>query len=141
MSDGNDNRQHRMKAETGHFNVIPGNVELKFIPFAGPVANVANLAMSAFTSPLTTTVIEPAEPKQVEPIKPGSIISGPNYNVLLLFVFGLTVVTGAAQLMLALALGEHPTPMQQQAFAAMNFAWQAGLGAILGLLGGKAINQ
>jgi len=53
-------------------------------------------------------------------------------------VAAITVLAGAAHIVLAVSL-PTPTPNQQTAFDAMGFAWQAGIGAMFGLLGGKVI--
>ena len=60
----------------------------------------------------------------------------PAFKLVFLSVLAITVLCGIAQLILA-GIWPQPTANQQAAFEAMGFAWKAGLGAILGLLGGK----
>lgn len=61
----------------------------------------------------------------------------PAYKLILVAVIAITLLSGAADIVLA-GIWEHPTPNQQSAFEAMGFAWKSGLGALFGLVGGKA---
>ncbi len=66
-----------------------------------------------------------------------------NFKLVFLCVFGLTIACLIGLAVIA-ALGssattENAIPIGQRNFqAACSFGWQAGLGAMLGLLGGKA---
>jgi hypothetical protein len=53
-----------------------------------------------------------------------------------LSVLGITIAAGIVQIVLA-TVWTAPTPNQQTTFEAMGFAWKVGIGAIVGLLGGK----
>lgn len=59
-----------------------------------------------------------------------------NFKLVFLTIVALTLICGITHVLLA-AVWESPTPNQQSAFDAMGFAWKAGVGAILGLIGGK----
>jgi hypothetical protein len=56
------------------------------------------------------------------------------FKLIFLTVVGITLLSGAAEIMLA-TLWVSPTADQQSAFEAVGFAWKAGIGAIFGLLG------
>ena len=60
-----------------------------------------------------------------------------NYKLLILVTAAITVASGLAEIILA-AVWSNPTANQQTAFAAMDFAWKAGIGALFGLLSGKS---
>jgi hypothetical protein len=79
--------------------------------------------------PSTTTGGRPSKP----------IVVNPNFKLVFLTVVAITVLSGIAQIAMASAWGEHPHPNQQSTFEAFGFAWKMGIGAIVGLLGGKVI--
>jgi hypothetical protein len=60
-----------------------------------------------------------------------------HFRLVFITVTIITVACGICSMVLA-AIWTLPTPNQQSAFEAMGFAWKAGIGAIFGLLGGKA---
>jgi hypothetical protein len=60
----------------------------------------------------------------------------PTFKMVFICVVTITVVSGIAVVWLA-DHWQSPTQNQQNAFAAADFAWKAGIGAIFGLLGGK----
>ena len=66
----------------------------------------------------------------------GAIVLSPTFKLIFVAVFAITVLSGVAQIVMA-ALWDAPTGLQQDVFSAMGFAWKAGFGAIVGLLGGK----
>jgi hypothetical protein len=59
------------------------------------------------------------------------------FMLVFLTVVLLTTASGAAALVLAFAT-DAAHPNQQTMFESMNTAWKLGLGAIFGMLGGKA---
>jgi len=61
----------------------------------------------------------------------------PAFKMIFFAVLTLTILAGIAQIALA-GIWPTPTSNQQSAFEAFGFAWKAGIGAIFGLLGGKA---
>ena len=68
--------------------------------------------------------------------KPNKIVLNPLFNLVFGAVVALTVLARAAVIALA-AIWTTPTANQQSAFEAAGFGWKAGLGAILGFIGGK----
>ncbi|HEV2549971.1 MAG TPA: hypothetical protein VGU20_21855 [Stellaceae bacterium] len=58
------------------------------------------------------------------------------FLVVFLAVIAITIASGAA-LFLAAHFWAQPTPSQQSTMQSMDFAWKAGVGAILALLGVK----
>lgn len=60
----------------------------------------------------------------------------PTFKLVFLSVLGLTILGGVAEVIMA-ACWTAPTPNQQSAFEAAAFVWKAGVGAVLGLVGGK----
>ena len=60
----------------------------------------------------------------------------PTFKLVFLSVLGLTILAGAAEVIMA-AYWTAPSANQQSAFEAASFVWKAGVGAILGLVGGK----
>ena len=74
--------------------------------------------------------------RHVPSVAASTTVLSPAFKLVFLSILLLTVVCGAAQLVLA-SVWTDPTPNQQGAFEAMGFAWKAGLGSIFGLLGGK----
>jgi hypothetical protein len=121
-----------------------------------PLANSAILIAHAITNPFRTAVIELPEkvsPQRQPTKKPGqegqlrttapmprahqrSITASPTFNVTLLVVIVITLLTGVAQIALASTWLE-PTAIQQSTFDAMGTAWKMGFGALVGLLSGK----
>ena|SRR5260370_849729 len=65
-----------------------------------------------------------------------TFVLSPRFKLIFLTVLGITVVAGVAQIVLA-AVWQTPSPNEQSTFEAFGFAWKLGLGAIVGLLGGK----
>lgn len=66
-----------------------------------------------------------------------TVIVSPTFKLIFLAVIGLTLFCGVAAIALAM-LGDGAGANQQAVFNAMNSGWQLGLGAVFGLLGGKA---
>jgi hypothetical protein len=150
-----DKKHYVLKAGTGEIRVVPGSANL--------IANVATIAMESFASPTTETIIQtpsvsapgqqgtapppPPPPRRKgagtgaaappSPAKPPIVLS-PHFKMIFLAVLALTILAGLALITLA-SIWTSPTELQKQAFSAMDFAWKAGLGAIFGLLGGKAL--
>lgn len=62
----------------------------------------------------------------------------PLFKTVLLVVLLLTLGAGLAHVVMA-AAWEHPTALQQSAFDTMETSWKTGFGALIGLLGGKAM--
>jgi hypothetical protein len=60
-----------------------------------------------------------------------------NFKMVFLVVAAITVLSGIASIVLA-GWWLTPTQNEQNVFDSMSFAWKAGIGAILGLIGGKA---
>jgi hypothetical protein len=65
------------------------------------------------------------------------IIVSPTFKLIFLTVVVLTVASAIVATAIAFATN-NSQPNQQAVFDSMNTAWQLGLGAIFGLLGGKA---
>jgi hypothetical protein len=65
------------------------------------------------------------------------IVVSPVFKLVFLTVVFLTVGSGIAATVMAFA-GDGSHPNEQAVFESMNTAWKLGLGAIFGLLGGKA---
>jgi hypothetical protein len=65
-----------------------------------------------------------------------------NFKLVFLCIFGLTLLCFVGMVVLAVcssATMENSVPLAQRNLQVMcNFGWQAGLGAMLGLLGGKS---
>ena len=60
----------------------------------------------------------------------------PNFKLAVIIVLLITVLSGIAEIILA-NVWLNPTSNQQSAFEGFSFAWKAGIGAILGLVGSK----
>jgi hypothetical protein len=120
-----------------------------------PVANAAMIVAQTFSAPFAALAIDlsTAEPIAVAASYDSPPVAGANastggalpantalilpiFKTVFFAVLIITILCGIAELILA-AIWEKPTTNQQAAFQAMDFAWKAGLGAILGLLGGK----
>jgi len=63
-------------------------------------------------------------------------VLSPTFKLVFLSVLALTIMSGAATVFFAW-VWEEPTRNQQATFDAVSFTWKLGMGAILGLLGGK----
>ena len=73
----------------------------------------------------------------VPPPHPPVVLSS-HFKLIFLTVVGITVVAGLLHVCLA-GVWIAPTNNQQSAFESMGLAWKLGLGAILGLVGGKIV--
>jgi hypothetical protein len=67
-----------------------------------------------------------------------AIVVSSHFKLVFLSILAITLLSGAVQTLLAFSWPD-PTKAQQEVFEAMGFAWKLCLGAIVGLLGGKAI--
>jgi len=106
-------------------------------------ANAVSVATSvASSSPFeasTVHLIEPeATPKKSDRPLTTPATLHPAFKLVFWTVVAIVVIAGVAQFAMA-DRWAAPTPIQQSTFEAAGFAWKAGIGAILGLLGGKAI--
>jgi len=59
-----------------------------------------------------------------------------HFKLVFLSVFGLVILCGVGSAVLA-GIWTEPTNAQGTAMASCDFAWKAGVGTLLGLLGGK----
>ncbi len=64
------------------------------------------------------------------------IVISPVFKLVFLTVVALTIASGATAVIMSF-VGNSSQPNQQAIFESMNMTWKLGLGAILGLLGGK----
>jgi hypothetical protein len=81
----------------------------------------------------------PATRRGLPPVGRGpSATVPPAFKMIVLIVVALTVLSGGCYLMLALMLAD-PTDLQKAAFETMGTSWKIGFGAIVGLIGGKAV--
>lgn len=118
---------------------------------ANPIANSAIIAYNSITSPGQSFFVVPQQLVQkadktgraytrdaaYDPSKtPGAIKASSTFTLIFAAVFVITVLSGIAQIVMAI-YWEHPTSPQQEVFSAMGYAWKIGFGAIVGLLGGK----
>jgi hypothetical protein len=119
-----------------------------------PIANAALIVSQTLASPLSASAINLSNARPTAlalSTVPASTVAGtsppsgsavdtgfisPTFKMVFIAVLVVTISCGIAELVLA-SVWEKPTTNQQAAFEAMGFAWKAGLGAILGLLGGK----
>ena len=120
----------------------------------GFIETMARVVVETFTAPLQQSLVD-RETGQTErpPIlrEPMTLGAGqptqrpgqhkaelkPAFKLAVITVLAITVLSGMAEIALA-NVWSVPTPNQQSAFEGFNFAWKAGIGAILGLIGGKA---
>jgi len=111
------------------------------------IENLIRVAWAVLKAPLRETTVQFYEWRLVSCVAPGGggsskvpskqEILSRNYKTLILATVAITAGAGLTEVVLAFAW-RSPTANQQTAFAAMDFAWKAGIGAIFGLLGGKA---
>jgi hypothetical protein len=102
-------------------------------------SNSAVIVASSISSPRTETLVDLAASKSVPrgATAPGHAIArvSPTFKMVLWIVVAITLLGGFFEIVLA-GVWPTPTPNQQVAFEAMDWAWKSGIGAILGLLGG-----
>jgi hypothetical protein len=147
----NEKKHYVLNAEAGSYRISGGVGTL--------IANTALIVSETLRSPTEETVIVPGSAKTqrreeavaerpptrrlttdaaYDPTKaPGAIILSPRFKLIFFAVLILTILAGIAEIAMA-AAWPTPTDQQHQVFLAMDFAWKAGFGAIVGLLGGKA---
>ena len=141
----NERKHYVLNAETGTYRVTGGSTVF---------ANTATIVSESITSPSESSIILPqavTPPKADSPVRarttdaafdpskvPGAIVLSPAFKLVFLSVLAITVLSGVAQIVMA-SLWNSPTGLQLDVFSAMGFAWKTGFGAIVGLLGGKAI--
>jgi hypothetical protein len=98
-------------------------------------ANVATIIGQSIISPFKTTQVNIRSTRRVA--TPRTEPVGPPYKLALLLVFLLTIGSLAGQAYLATLWTGDLTPLQGKVVESLGFGWQAGFGAIVGLLGGK----
>lgn len=98
---------------------------------SGLTLEPASAARAAAPIPLAAT-----EPTANSGNGDRTIVVAPFFKLVFLTIVVITVLCGAADIAMA-GVWSDPTSMQQSAFEAAGFAWKAGIGAILGLIGGK----
>lgn len=120
----------------------------------GPLSTAWLTLRETFRDPFSTTMIwseipietksyDPAEDarrRQLRDISLGRVPARvpPLFKLVIFVVVALTAAAGAAHIVMALIWME-PTEMQRSAFETMETSWKIGFGALVGLLGGKAI--
>ncbi len=126
-----DEKKHYvLQTEAGSFRMQGGIANL--------VANSAVIASASVLSPTEETIIIPGAKKAQQPTAtdPSAIVVPSRFKWAFISVLAITVFAGVAEIIMASIWGT-PTGLQQQSFLAMDFAWKAGFGALVGLLGGK----
>lgn len=123
---------YSIKAEAGQFKVKVGG---------GSIANSAIVISDTLRSPQTNTVIvssdeEAKRAESGENIGGGGIVVRSEFKLILWAVILITAFSGLAEIVMA-GLWTTPTNMQQEVFDKMGLAWQVGVGALIGLIGGK----
>ena len=108
---------------------------------ANLVANSAVVATATIISPRTETLVDLTASRTIPtgeapPAVHAIARVSPTFKLVFLSVLGITVAAGVLQIILA-AAWQEPTHNEQSTFEAMGFAWKVGIGAIVGLLGGK----
>jgi hypothetical protein len=99
-------------------------------------ANAVSIASVSLSSPSRASVIT-LRGHQSGSDLPRIVALTPAFKLVFLTVTTITILCGVAEIALAAAY-VAPTFNQQAAFEAMAFTWKTGIGAIFGLLGGKA---
>jgi hypothetical protein len=104
-------------------------------------ANTAILIIEALRSPLTTTVVVPpnanGEASKEAANDPAARKGGPGFKLALIAVIAITFLSGIALVVMAAAFPDPANALQTRAFEAMIDAFWAGIGALVGLIGGK----
>jgi len=116
------------------------------------VANAARVLAETFSAPTTDSFIDletgdterlPSyinlwgRPHAPVPARRPPAALKPTFKWALITVAAITLLSGIALIVLA-DIWHDPTPNQQSAFEAFDFAWKTGFGAFCGLVGGKA---
>jgi hypothetical protein len=109
--------------------------------------NLASIAWAIIKAPLKESTVQLYTYVYYRGVRPGGSgvsrtpskreVLTHNYKLLILVTVAIAVASGLAEIILA-AVWSNPTANQQTAFAAMDFAWKAGIGALFGLISGKA---
>lgn len=144
-----DEKKHYvLKAETGHFKVVGGS--------SNPVVNTAIIATNSITSLGHDFVVVPPTPMgeleskkrwrttdaAYDPTKvPGAVIVSSAFTMIFTVVAAITIVGFIAELLFAIYWTGSLTPLQERGFSSADWAFKAGFGAILGLLGGKQTSK
>lgn len=123
-----------MSLEPGDSNLEGKNATLR-IGTANALSNTAILAVEAFRSPLATTTVVPPHAAASDPAAKSG---GPGFKLALLAVISVTVVCLAAMLIIAFALHGQPNSVQAKVLDTVTNVFVAGIGALIGLIGGKA---
>jgi hypothetical protein len=110
-------------------NVIAGT--------ANSVSNTAILVINAFRSPLTTNIVTPPN-EPPETTDPAKKTGGPGFNLALIAVIAFTAFCGVVLVGMSATFPDHANAIQTSAFDTMRNGFWAGLGALVGLIGGKA---
>ena len=111
-------------------------------------ANTAAVIREVFNAPTKDSVVEsmeqpehkpggvgmPAPRVPTEPVK--ETVVGSNFKMIFICVLLLTVGTLVAEIVMVWAFNP-PTANQQNLITGLESVWKGGVGAILGLLGGK----
>jgi hypothetical protein len=109
---------------------------------ANPVSNTAILVIKSFFSPFSTTVVAPpnasGKPLEEAVRDPAARTGGPGFKLALIATVIITVLCGIAVVVMALMFPDQANTIQIKAFNTMSDVFSAGIGALLGLIGGKA---
>ncbi len=106
---------------------------------------VLRLIAQSVRHPTEDTVVEPRPPlgggnggPQLRKPPRHRIVVSSHFKLIFLTITGLTVLSMIGSVVISWAW-DHPTANQQSVFEGFGWVWKVGFGAIVGLLGGKAV--
>jgi hypothetical protein len=132
-------KDQELKPDTGYLRLEGSDVKLK-IGTPDPIANTALLLFEAVRSPLTTVSVVPPRDDPAQAITdPAARTARPGFGIALLAVTAITILAFIAVLVMSVTLPNPPNATQIKAFDISADAFCAGMGALIGLITGKAI--
>lgn len=144
-----EKKNYVLHAETGHFKVVGGSTN--------PVANTAIIAVNSIASLGHDFVVLPPRPAAkaselgkpwrtndaaYDPTKvPGAIVVSSGFTMIFAAVVAITFLGFAAEVLMAIGWTGTLTVLQERVSSSADWAFKAGFGAMLGLLGGKQTSK
>jgi hypothetical protein len=134
-----DPKHRHLNLEPGEYTLSGQDVILK-IGTTSALSNTAILALDAFQSPLSTTVVVSPGVHSYDEVASDSATKtgGPGFKLALVAVIFITGICLVAMMIMAVALPDPADAVQTKVLDTVTNVFVAGIGTFIGLIWGKA---